>query len=251
MCVTVFVPIAFPGSLISTRGSRAPRANNASEEIPSPAAIPPARARPSCLDSFPCRLSRARASLSHNSIPLRSAQPHLPRLLELTDCSRSRIRAATAPAVPCAIAVCLFLLAVKWLCRPARRETSPDSRLGRFPQSRIEFALVPRASPSGCRLLSSLEREDHSATSSLPPALSVPEPQNVWTVRPSLSAVEPEPAPALAATAALHKFPSLVRSATRVPRVRAPRFALPPARRRLPARRRAPVPAPRGSSNPF
>jgi len=34
MCVTVFVPITFPGSLISTRGSRAARANNASDEIP-------------------------------------------------------------------------------------------------------------------------------------------------------------------------------------------------------------------------
>ena len=34
--MTVFVPITLPGSLISTRGSRAARANNASEEIPNP-----------------------------------------------------------------------------------------------------------------------------------------------------------------------------------------------------------------------
>ena len=43
MFVTVFVPITLPGSLISTRGSRAVRENNASDEIPIPGAITPPR----------------------------------------------------------------------------------------------------------------------------------------------------------------------------------------------------------------
>src|SRR5271156_2725316 len=46
MCVTVFVPITLPGSLISTRGNRAARANNASDEIPNPGAITPPRYSP-------------------------------------------------------------------------------------------------------------------------------------------------------------------------------------------------------------
>src|SRR5439155_23473684 len=46
MCVTVLVPITFPGSLISTRGSRAARANRASAEIPSPGAMTPPRYSP-------------------------------------------------------------------------------------------------------------------------------------------------------------------------------------------------------------
>src|SRR2546430_1398997 len=46
MCVTVLVPITFPGSLISTRGSRAARAKRASDEIPSPGAMTPPRYSP-------------------------------------------------------------------------------------------------------------------------------------------------------------------------------------------------------------
>src|SRR5277367_3421069 len=46
MWVTVLVPITLPGSLISTRGNRAARANNASDEIPNPGAITPPRYSP-------------------------------------------------------------------------------------------------------------------------------------------------------------------------------------------------------------
>src|SRR5271163_3360426 len=209
-----------------------------------PRPIPPSFPRSSHFHS-----SLARVFHSRSSTPFRTAWSRSPRLPAENDCSRSRIPAATAPALPAATPVFPFPPAAKWQSFRVRRQTSPDSRSVQFPRSQNAPRPVPHASLSKSRPLSSRQSANRSATSHLLPAQSPLEWPHGPRARPSSSKAALARAPAVAAAAASRKFPRPSPIATLVPHALAPRSAPLPGSPRLPARPRAPALAPRGSSS--
>src|SRR6267378_7449664 len=161
--------LVFPTSIVSSINAPPPRRRQSPSSIARLrvplAAIPPARAPLSCPCRFPRRCSRARACLSRNSTPIRIAPPRSPRRPAKTCRNRPRIPAATAPAIPCAIALCPTPRAGRWPHSKAPPETSPDSHSPRSPRLQTGSGSAPHASPSRFRRLFSRESANHLAIS--------------------------------------------------------------------------------------